>query len=133
MCDGTAVKKSMSLDIAKRSGMILSSIGKALGVDQTTISSWRTGRHSPKNETQVTSKIGTRAKFLSRIDLDTYDINDLKEDFGITFQSIADELNTITRWGLSEQAKLGFPNEKLKKEVQEVIRSVGRRILKGMD
>jgi DNA-binding transcriptional regulator YiaG len=118
---------SMVLDIAKRSGMVLTSIADKLGVRRSTISSWRRGVHTPPDADRVVKTILADAKFLEKIDLDSYDIRNLRPEFGITDECLAEELG-ITGEALSQQIDKGVHSWSRKKELQEAIRSIGKNI-----
>ncbi len=126
-------KLVMLLDIAKKSGMILASLAKELGVNESTIINWRKGRRVPENPDAVIKKVLVRARFLSRINLDTYDVRNLKKDFGLTDSTLGEELG-MTGQGyayLTEHGSEGMG--KRKKELQEILRGIGRNWLKAMN
>jgi len=123
-------KLSMVLDIAKRSGIILASLGKELGVAGQTVGRWRNGRNLPESPEEVISTLQYRAKFLSKINLDIYDIKRLRKDFGITVSALAEELG-ISHQGLLQQIEEDWPIKQRKDQVQEIIRGIGRNILEG--
>jgi hypothetical protein len=125
-------KLVMLLDIAKKSGMIISSLAKELGVTGSTVRRWRTGRHLPEDPDAVIKKVLVRARFLSRINLDTYDVRNLKKDFGLTDTTLGEELG-MTGQGyayLTEHGSEGLG--KRKKELQEILRGIGRNWLKSV-
>jgi DNA-binding transcriptional regulator YiaG len=121
-------KLSMILDIAKKSGVILTNLGEELGVSDATVCRWRTGEHTPEDPEEVISTLKNRAKYLSHIDLDKYNIKNLRKDFGITITAIAEELG-ISQQGLSQQIAQDWPIRDRKKQVQEILRSIGRNLL----
>jgi DNA-binding transcriptional regulator YiaG len=123
-------KLIMVLDIAKRSGMVLSTIADKLGVGRSTVRSWKRGVHLPPNPDEVLRTMLADAKFLEKIDLDTYDIKKLRSEFGITDHYLAEELG-ITSEALSQQIDKGISNWNRKKELQEAIRSIGKNIRMG--
>ena len=125
-------KLSMVLDIAKKSGMTLMSLSRELGVTRATVSRWHTGIHMPEDPDEVLSKVRLRAKFLSKIDLDAYDIRDLKNDFGITYSAIAEDLG-ITCEGLTQliEDPDKWNSSVRKSQTQEYLRSIGRNLLRS--
>lgn len=123
-------KLSMILDITKRSGMLLTAIADDLGVSGDSVSSWKTGRHSPNNPDYVVRTVRSRAKLLSKIDLDNYDLTRLRQDYGITLKALASEMN-VSREALYKMIRNNWPVEERKLQAQELLRSMGRNILKS--
>ena len=121
-------KLSMILDIEKRSGVVMAHLGEELGVDSSTIINWKAGRHLPDDPEEVIATLRSRAKFLSKIDLNKYDIKNLKKDFGLTIAALADEME-ISHQGLSQQIEQDWPVESRKQEAQEILRAIGQNIL----
>lgn len=125
-------KLSMILTLAKKSGMILDSIGKELGTTGATLGRWMNEVHYPKNPDQVIMVVKKRFTALSKIDLNKYDLKKVKKDFGITYTSIAEEMGDISPEGLNEQINQNTLTKERKTQAQEILRSIGRRGLKGM-
>ncbi len=125
-------KLSMILTLANKSGMILDSIGKEVGITGTTIGRWMNGVHQPSDSTMVLSVIRKRFKNLSKIDLNVYDLKKVKKDFGISYTSIAEEMGDITASGLQDQISKDTLTPERKARAQEILRSIGRRGLQGM-
>lgn len=123
---------AMALDIAKHSGVTLTSLGEEIGIAANTVSQWRGSVHKPKNPEEVFNVLFSRARTLSRIDLDSYDINNLRKDFGITKTSLAEEMN-VSRQYVRKIIALGLDVvPERKKEIQNILRSIGRNILKSL-
>lgn len=127
-------KLSMILALANKSGMILNSIGRELGASSSSISEWMSGRHAPKSPDKVLNTVKKRATFLSHVDLEKHTLPYVHKISGVSYTSLAEEM------GISPQALDQFMDsdwegragQARKKEAQEVLRGIGRRILKGM-
>lgn len=123
---------AMALDIAKHSGVTFTSLGEELGSATGTVSRWRDSVQKPKHPKEVFNVLFSRAKTLSRIDLDTYDINHLKKDFGITKTALAEEMN-VSREYVRKIIAHGLDSvPDRKKEIQNILRSIGRNLLKSL-
>lgn len=129
-----ANKLSMILALANKSGIVLNSLGREIGVSSGVISRWMSGFHSPRSPEKVYNSVKKRATFLSHVDLDKHTLQYVHKVSGVSYTSLAEEM------GISPQALDQFMDsdwegkagQVRKKEAQEVLRGIGRRILKGM-
>jgi len=127
------INVSMILKLASDTGMILASLSNELRVASNTIHHWKLGRSNPRDPEKTLNAIKKRAKILRSADLDKTDLYYIRDSTGITFEAISEEMD-ISRQALDQFVEEDWQSEagkKRKKQCQEVLRSMGRRIDSG--
>jgi transcriptional regulator with XRE-family HTH domain len=125
---------SMILKLVSDTGITLSSFSKELKVKASSIRNWKLGRSNPRDPEKTLNAIRKRAKILRSADLEKNDLYYVRDVTGITFESISEEME-ISHQALDQFVREEWKSEagkKRKKQCQEVLRSMGRRILNDL-